>query len=114
MDSNWDNTSSGYIASHFPAQVSWAGLISGDLTLSFSVGPDGGQLEVVWDGQAQQVDLYSPIESKNQLVLSGRPVDEGSFSRQFILAGLSAADIFLIWLPVFLAGIWIGMIKVHL
>jgi hypothetical protein len=114
LDSNWESTSNGHIASHFPAQASWAGLISGDLTLSFSAGPDAGQVEVVWDGQAQQVDLYWPIEAKDQIILSGRLVDEGSFSRQLILAGLSATDIFLIWLPVFLAGIWIGMIQVHL
>jgi len=114
LSAGWNQTENGYTAASFPAQASWAGMSSGDLTLSFVNGPDAGLVQVSWDEKTQVIDLYSPAEKTSDVILPGTPEAEGSLSRQLVLVGLEAAEIFLIWLPVFLVGTWVGMRQIHL
>lgn len=55
-----------------PARLRWRGKVTGPLSLTLVAHHFSGILRYEWNGEAQEVDLYTPTDSKRTLVL---PVD---------------------------------------
>ncbi len=106
-DSCWETVADGTIRclAPQPAHLTWQGFLQGDAILLFTAHPWSGIVEVRWDGQTQQLDLYDSIGISRMVTL---PWQSNQTSAPILMIALYGAYTLSLGLLVFGVSVWLA------